>query len=224
MKYLTFLISMIISAPLSARGQEQPANPVKGAEIILVKDSSRVDSLPLPLKRRLLPDNLSIVERGIWDETGLVRTWGILPPLTPPERRYELGIRRTMLTSHLIGGFVTLGLMTSAVYFGQRSIDNRESRSLRNDHQTFVTLTIISYSATGLLALLSPPPSIRRDETSTTSIHKALAWFHVAGMILTPLLAPGGRTTKVDQQARFHQISAYITTATFAASMIVITF
>ena len=223
MKYFAFLIPMIIFIS-TARTQEQPVGQAMGSTKLVTPDSSRVDSLPLPLKRRLLPDNLSIVERGVWDENGLVRTWGILPPLTPPERRYELGIRRTMLTSHLIGGFVTLGCMASAVYFGQRSIDNRESRSLRSDHQTFVTLTIISYSATGLLAFLSPPPSIRRDETSTTTIHKALAWVHVAGMILTPLLAPGGRTTKVDQQARFHQISAYITTATFAASMIVITF
>ena len=208
----------------TASAQEQPVGQAMGNTKLLTPDSSRVDSLPLPLRRRLLPDNLSIVERGLWDENGLVRTTGLLPPLTPQERRYELGIRRTMLTSHLVGGFVTLGLMASAVYFGQRSIDNRDSRSLSNDHQTFVTLTIVSYSATGLLAFLSPPPSIRRDEMSTTTIHKALAWVHVAGMILTPLLALGGRTTKVDQQARFHQISAYITTATFAASMIVITF
>jgi hypothetical protein len=71
---------------------------------------------------------------------------------------------------------------------------------------------------------------IRRDETSTTTIHKTLAWIHFAGMILTPIIGntilkrgPVGRYADLNQ-ARFHQISGYVTTAVFAASMIVVTF
>jgi hypothetical protein len=77
-----------------------------------------------------------------------------------------------------------------------------------------------------LLAILAPPPLIRRDEVSTTTIHKTLAWVHVAGMIITPIL--GGmikrRTGSAIQSERVHQVSAYITTAVFAASMITVTF
>jgi hypothetical protein len=79
---------------------------------------------------------------------------------------------------------------------------------------------------TGLLSVLSPPPLIRRDETSTTTIHKTLAWVHAAGMILTPILglAINKRGTSISDKAHYHQIAAYITTAVFAASMIIITF
>jgi hypothetical protein len=111
------------------------------------------------------------------------------------------------------------------VYYGQKTLDNPMNRSYRNTHGNFVSATIISYSLTGALALFAPPPLIRRDEVSTTSIHKLLAWVHVAGMILTPILGASLRhSMNYDQLARFHQISAYITTATFAAAMVVITF
>ena len=182
------------------------------------------DSVTAPPRQRLLPNNLSLMERWLWGEDGAIRSIGLEPPLSPNERRSELGLRRTMLTTHQIGGFVTLGLMIGAVYFGQQIIDGHPE--YRRNHQYFVTATIITYSATGLLAILSPPPLIRRNEVSTTTIHKTLAWIHVAGMIITPIL--GGmikrRSSSAMQSEHIHEISGYLTTATFAASMIVVTF
>jgi hypothetical protein len=188
-----------------------------------VLDSGATDSLPPSPKRKLLPDNMSFMERGLWGETGLFRKMGIASPLTPEVRKSELGLRRTMLTMHQIGGFVTLGLMGTAVFYGQKIIDGRDD--LRGMHQTFVTATIISYSATGLLSILSPPPLIRRDEFSTTTLHKTLAWVHFAGMVVTPILGSMiGRHADYSQRARIHQVSAYITMTTLAASLIIITF
>jgi hypothetical protein len=183
------------------------------------------DTVQAPLKRKLMPDRLSFVERGLWDETGLMRKIGIAGPLTPESRKNELTARRTMLTIHQIGGFVTLGLMTSAAYCGQQVLNGR--RQFRNWHQGLVVGTIASYSVTGLLAALSPPPLIRRDEVSTTTIHKTLAWVHFVGMVVTPILGATlhhTHTLNYDQTARFHQVSAYITTAALAASLVVITF
>ncbi|HTR82216.1 MAG TPA: hypothetical protein VMM58_11360 [Bacteroidota bacterium] len=190
----------------------------------LHEESPGPDSLHPVQRSRLLPPNMSIMENGLWGEDGFLRKTGIVGPLTPQERKNELSLRRTMLTAHQVGGFVTLGLMWSAAYFGQQIIDGHPE--FRRNHQYAVTATIISYSATGMLAILSPPPLIRRDEMSTTTIHKTLAWVHVAGMILTPIL--GGmvmhrRSTNV-QMEHFHQISGYATTAVFTASMIVVTF
>ncbi len=145
------------------------------------------DSTQQPPKPRLLPDNLSFFERAMWGESGFLRGVGIASPLSPEVRKHELSVRRTMLTMHQIGGFVTLGLMATTVYYGQRYLDH-DQRNDRNMHQTFVAATIASYAATGLLAILSPPPLIRRDEFSTTTLHKTLAWVHVAGMIITPIL------------------------------------
>ena len=199
-----------------------------------VFESTEEDTLPRPVQRRLLPDNMSLMEKGLWGESGILRGIGIASPLTPEVRKHELAVRRTMLTMHQIGGFLTLGSMIATDYFGQMSLNNpntgQRDDPYRSRHQAFVTSTIILYSATGLLAILSPPPLIRRDEISTTSIHKALAWVHVAGMVLTPLIGstilkrgPVGRYADLNV-ARFHQISAYATTAVFAASLIVVTF
>ena len=197
---------------------------LQGQLIARSEASMELDSVPPPPKTRLLPANLSIMEKALWGEDGYVREIGLEPPLTPDERRSELSLRRTMLTTHQIGGFLTLGLMGGAVYFGQKIIDGHPE--YRRNHQYWVTATIISYSATGLLAILSPPPLIRRNEVSTTTLHKTLAWIHVAGMIITPIL--GGmiqrRSKNAIQSERIHQVSAYLTTATFAASMIVVTF
>jgi len=183
-------------------------------------------------KPKLLPDNMSFLERGLWGENGFVRWIGIASPLTPEVRKHELAVRRTMLTAHQIGGFTTLGLMLATCYYGQKIIDGGDvgRRNYESTKNTLVLATISSYSITALLSILSPPPLIRRDETSTTSIHKFLAWFHVAGMIVTPILGSLIKTKGTfnqdtfSKQAHYHQVAGYITTAIFAAAMIVITF
>jgi hypothetical protein len=205
-----------------------------GALAFAGADSVAADSLQPAVHRKLLPDNMSFMEKGLWGDSGLMRTIGLASPLSPEVRRHELGIRRTMLTMHQIGGFLTLASMLATVYYGQMSLNSRNTGQLtdpyRDSHENFVAATIGLYGATGMLAILTPPPLIRRGEISTTTIHKTLAWIHVAGMILTPIIGqtilkhgPAGRYADMTQ-ARFHQVSAYVTTAVFAASMIIVTF
>jgi hypothetical protein len=172
----------------------------------------------------LLPDRMSFGEKFFWGKSGLFREVGLVGPLTLPERKYEIELRRTMLTTHQIAGFTTLALMWTSAYFGQRVIDG--NRRLGGTHQAFVTATILSYSITGLLAVLSPPPLIRRDEVGTVTIHKTLAWIHLAGMILTPIIGSmiRHRHSFSMKEAHFHQVAGYITTATFTAAVLVIVF
>jgi hypothetical protein len=186
--------------------------------------SEDTTGFPVETKPQLLPDKISFMERFLWGENGFLRKTGIASPLSPESRKSELQVRRTMLTAHQIGGFTTLGLMLASCYYGQKIIDGH--RNFRGTHQGFVTATIASYSLTGLLAVLSPPPLIRRDEESTTSIHKTLAWIHFAGMIATPILGNmiGGRRNFNIDRAHVHQIAAYATTAVFTAAMVVMTF
>lgn len=209
-----------VSLPSEERSVVFRTDLIDGGESFL--DSTRQENLLPNVQPRLLPENMSLLERGLWGEKGALRGIGIAGALTPEARKSELSARRFMLTAHQIGGFVTLGLMGTSVYFGQKFIDHRR-RSDLDVHESMVQATILSYAATGALALLSPPPLVRRDETSTTTIHKTLAWVHVGGMILTPLLAEGERRSD-DKQTHLHQLSGYITTAVFAASMIVMTF
>jgi hypothetical protein len=222
MKTITMLL-LVIWGIHAMQAQEYASLPSVRSALLAPLPALASDSLPLMMKPRLLPEKISFMEKGLWGENGLLRTTGIAAPLTPESRKSELSLRRTMLVAHQIGGFVTLGSMITAVYFGQKIIDG--NRGYTTNHQIFVTTTIISYSATGLLAVLSPPPMIRRDEASTTTLHKALAWVHFTGMVLTPILGSMiSRRATSSQVAHFHQISAYTTTAALAASLIVITF
>ena len=193
------------------------------------------DTLAQEEKPKLLPDQISFGEKLFWGEHGIFRGLGIASPLTPEVRTHELGVRRTMLTMHQIGGFIALAAMIGTAYTGQRTINDFHNSTKKNAHQKMIAVTITTYSITGLLSILSPPPLIRRDDGGTTTIHKTLAWFHVAGIILTPIIGSmisqrgspilGIRTSQnMDlNKAHFHQYAGYITTAIFAASMIVIT-
>ena len=225
MKQFILILFFTISVAFRSHAQSDSYSSIGAPPAGGRMDSTAADTLPPLPKPKLLPDNLSFVERGVWGEDGLVRSLGIASPLTPAVRMHELSVRRTMLTMHQIGGFLTLGLMATTVYYGQQTLDHPSIRSYRRSHSNFVTLTIFSYGATGILAALSPPPLIRRDETSTTTIHKTLAWVHFLGMVVTPILGSSlHRSFSYDRLARFHQASAYITLAAMTASFIVITF
>ncbi|MHB8578262.1 MAG: hypothetical protein ACYDA4_00150 [Ignavibacteriaceae bacterium] len=233
-----FILAIIISSTGSIFAQENPIKEDLRESLAFAQYTARIadttvpaadtlsDFFPPPVEPKLLPDNISFGEKFLWGENGFVRKIGLVPALDPEERMRELHIRRTMLIAHQISGFTTLALMWTAAYFGQRTIDDTKNKSLGSDHQTFVDATIVAYSATGLLAILSPPPLIRRDEGSTTSLHKALAWVHFIGMIVTSILGGMIRNHKVFNmdKAHFHQVAGYITTAALTASMLVITF
>lgn len=224
MKPILALASVLILF-VTAQSQEIPsAIPLQDQLVYGPMEGSGVaDSVVSTPKRKLLPDNMSFMERSLWSENGLFRKIGLASsPLTPEVRKSELGLRRTMLSVHQIGGFVTLGLMISAAYCGQEVLNG--NRQYLRAHKALVTATIISYSATGILSVTSPPPLIRRDEFSTTTVHKALAWVHFLGMVVTPIIGSTIKHSSNINMAHYHQISAYVTTGALAASMIIVTF
>jgi len=181
------------------------------------------DSMAEVRKRRLLPKNISLIERAFWGESGLFRATGIAP-LTPESRKAELEVRRLMLTAHQTAGLVTLGLMMATVVAGQRYLDG--DFTLYDTKRTLGNATVIAYMTTAAFSLFSPPPAVRRDEWNSISTHKLFAVIHFTGMILTPILAnriasPSG---DYNQKVRMHQTAAYITTAAFSASIISLAF
>lgn len=182
------------------------------------------------MKDPLLPAIMSPGEKLMWGKHGLMREIGAFP-LTEESREKEMSLRRAMLTVHEIGGFITLASMLTTVVYGQLTLNG--NLSLGETHKAWAQATIWSYFTTASLSLLSPPPMVRRNEWSTVSIHKGLAMIHFTGMIITPLLADGiamqergsSSPAKIDRdKAHIHQVSGYITTATFAAAMMVIVF
>jgi hypothetical protein len=190
--------------------------------------ASRLDGA-VPVADPLLPEVMGPGERILWGERGLMRIAGIYP-LTEESREQEFGLRRTMLTVHQAAGFATLAAMIATATYGQLTLNG--NAGLGETHQTLAGITIGAYFFTAAMALLSPPPAIRRKEWNSISIHKGLAMVHFTGMILTPLLAegvarrnPGASGETIDRdKALVHQVSGYITTAAFAAAMLVVTF
>lgn len=235
MKTLTLSVIVVLAASTATMAQLEYVSQMDiDLHAHLANALAREDTAPSSVVQRLLPEDISFMEKGLWGENGILRTTGIASPLTPQSRKSELHLRRAMLTAHQIGGFLTVASMIATVYYGQKSLldpnSGQRSDPYRLPHQLFVTTTIVLYSATGLLAVFSPPPFIRRDEFNTITVHKTLAWIHFLGMVVTPILGgtilkrgPIGRYVDLNQ-ARFHQISGYVTAGALAASMIVVTF
>ncbi len=208
-------------ARLSVFSEQEPTS-----ESVLEHRATAVlesDSLEQARKRRLLPKNISLMERAFWGENGVFRATGIAP-LTPESRKEELEVRRIMLTTHQVAGIATLGLMIATVIVGQRYVDG--DFTLYDTKRTLGNATTIAYMTTAAFSLFSPPPAVRRDEWNSISTHKLFALIHFTGMIVTPILANRIASSSGDynQKVRLHQTAAYITTAAFSASIISLAF
>lgn len=181
-------------------------------------------------ERRLLPEDMSWMENFLWGVHGLFRSG----ELTAQKRKSDLVLRRDMLIWHQRLGIATWLLMGATVLAGQLTLNG--NRKFRQWHSPLAEATIIGYSATGLLAILAPPPLIRRPgDHDTIFWHKILAWVHAAGMIALPILANNivhrsrfrgvrGPENFNMARARAHQITGYITFATFTAAIVTIFF
>jgi hypothetical protein len=172
----------------------------------------------------LLPHKMIFTQRVFWGPKGLLRVMNVAP-LTPEGREKELKIRRTMLVTHQVMGFVTLagfvaqGIVGSKLYNAQGD----DYRRIKNLHENLATAINISYATTALLSLTAPPKMLSdRRGFSGLKLHKYLAIAHIAGMIATNVLAD---KIKEDYSLKpAHRIAAYTTFGTFAASIIAIKF
>jgi hypothetical protein len=204
---------------------------LEGATSDLADEPDNSDTSEADLKaRKYLPEDMSWTENLLWGVHG----WFTSEPLTASERKDELSLRRTMLTWHQRLGITTWILMSATVLAGQLTLNG--NRQFRSWHVPLASATIVGYSATALLAIISPPPLIRREgEHGTVFYHKLLAWVHAAGMIALPFLADAITRSHVENgqrnqgqidvaSARAHQITAYITYAAFTASILTIVF
>jgi hypothetical protein len=217
------LFALLPAAPARAAAPETAGSAATASAVSADSGRAAADSSrpAASLEDPLLPAILSPGEKVMWGEHGLMRITGIFP-LTEASRENELILRRYMLTAHQIGGFITLASMLATVYVGQTIINGNESQSRLDLKSTLAWTTVGTYFTTASLSLLSPPPLVRRPGWSSVSTHKALAWVHFTGMIITPLL---GTMIEDKQNLRlFHQISGYTTTVAFAGAMLVITF
>ncbi len=198
----------------------QEQNLISNSDFVFVQQENKLEfdddsNEEIPL----LPQNISFTENLLWGEKGLFRRIGITSDLSPDQRQKELGWRRTFLTIHQTTGLVSWGLMASTVITGQMWLDGKMDSPIW--HKRLLYSTIATYSLTGLLAIITPPPFERRNEFSSISFHKLAAWIHFAGMIATPILGKMINTSNdYYQSARLHQTMGYITFSVYSAAML----
>ena len=218
---LTLLLCLLFRA-----GQAQDTTRVSQPNVLTVASADDLlgtltDSLP---PTQLLPDHMLLSQRLFWGKKGLLRLTNVAP-LTLAGREKELNVRRTMLSLHQIGGFVTLagfvaqGIIGSQLYRAQGADYTR----LRDLHAGVGLATTIAYGTSTLLSLTTPPATVgRRRGLSTIKLHKYLAVVHLAGMIATNVLA--SKIREDFSLKPYHRAAAYTTFGAYAVSILVLRF
>ncbi len=172
----------------------------------------------------LLPRKMLFTQRAFWGPKGLLRTMNIAP-LTPEGRAHELKVRRTMLITHQIGGFVTLagfiaqGILGAKLYNakGQDYVDTKVW------HERSATFINVAYGTTLVLSLTAPPPVVGAKKGFTSiKLHKYLAIVHLTGMVATNILAH--MIENNSELKPYHRAAAYTTFGAYAASILALTF
>lgn len=223
MKNLFLGLSLWLGLIMPGWGQTTPTvdslSAGSGADSLLT--SLMTDSVTA---QPLLPHKIIFTQRVFWGPRGLLRVMNVAP-LTPEGRAHELTIRRTMLVSHQVLGFVTLagfvaqGIVGANLY---KATGDRYSRLLTT-HSALATGINISYAATALLSLTAPPKMLNeRRGLSSIKLHKYVALVHITGMIATNVLA--GMVQSRPELKPYHRAAAYTTFGAFAASIIAIKF
>jgi len=176
----------------------------------------------------LLPDKMLFTQRFLWGENGLLRR-SELAPLSPIQRSREIELRRKMLITHQVLGYVTLASMIAQGIIGGKlyncdSCNSREYNQIKNAHETMAGVVNVSYFSGAALSLFAPPPLINRTEKGLSSAraHKWLASIHFSAMVATNLLADGASESQTGRN--LHRIAAYTAFGSFATATLVLTF
>lgn len=176
----------------------------------------------------LLPDKMLFTQRFLWGENGLLRR-SELAPLSPIQRSREIELRRKMLITHQVLGYVTLASMIAQGIIGGKlyncdNCNSREYNQIKNAHETMAGVVNVSYFSGAALSLFAPPPLINRSEKGLSSAraHKWLASIHFSAMVATNLLADGASESQTGRN--LHRIAAYTAFGSFATATLVLTF
>lgn len=98
-----------------------------------------------------------------------------------PEEAEALRVRTQKLQWHQIMGLATLGLMAATVATAP------DDSAASNTHRNLGLATAVSYGTTAYLSLSAPDLPAGERSGWGMKIHRAMAFIHLPGMILTPI-------------------------------------
>jgi Carboxypeptidase regulatory-like domain len=141
-----------------------------------------------------------------------------------PQEQALLNKRSHMLKVHQRLGLITTIPMVATVVSGAFAGGRATSSTNRDLHAAFGSLTAGLYFTTAYYAIFAPKvPGVKAR--GPIRLHKALAWIHGPGMILTPILgemafAQRSRGERVYGIARAHGQVAIVTAAAFGLAIL----
>lgn len=211
-------LTRVFENPTHALHSPSPDTSVNEQINMLTFDDFEAEDTSLAI----LPANISYFESFLWGRNGIFRKIGLTSDLNLEQRQKEILWRRNFLNLHQTLGLITWGLMAGTITTGQLWLDGKLDSPLW--HKRFLYATIAGYSFTGIMAVITPPPILRRNEFSTVTFHRIAAWLHFAGMVATPIigkliLSSGEDYYKV---AKLHQKLGYFTFSVYTISMLTI--
>lgn len=211
MRKILFSILFVSVTSLGLLAQTDTTQTINLLDELIATDS---------VSQKLLPDKIIFTQRILWGEKGVMRNFDYFQ-LTPEKRQKELKVRRTMLVTHQVMGFATLGGMIAQGFVGAKLYNG--NNGLKDTHEMLAAGVNIGYFTTASLSLFAPPKMLdERKGYSSIKLHKALAIIHLSGMIATNILA--GQIESNPDLRPYHRAAAYTAFGAFAASMIVIKF
>lgn len=201
MSKLLFIIAIAIGLNSLSYAQE-------GDDLFMLIDEE-IQATPL------IPVRMVFTQRLLWGEKGVFRATG-LSPLNMEQRQKELKVRRAMLTSHQVLGYLTLAAMVAQGIIGGKLYNG--DGSLYNTHKTMGDVVNIGYFTTAGMSLFAPPPLINKKVRGFSSIkaHKILATVHFSAMLATNIYK--------DKNREIHKGAAYCAFGSYALAVLVFKF
>ena len=167
----------------------------------------------------LLPERIIFTQKIFWGENGILRKTGIAP-LNLENREKELNLRRSMLKTHQILGYFTLGAMVAQGFIGGELYNATGDRynSLYKTHKNMSKVVNVGYFTGAALSLFSPPPLVNKKTKGFSSIkaHRFLSNIHFSAMVITNMVS--------DSNKKSHKAAAYTAFASYATAVIVFKF
>ena len=143
-----------------------------------------------------------------------------------PHEQALLDRRSHMLKIHQRMGLITAVPLVATVIAGAGAGGKSTSSSTRDLHAALGGTTAVLYFTTASFAIFAP--KIKGTKTrGPIRVHKALAWIHGPGMILTPILGEmafneKSKGEKVHGIASAHGPVAIVTAAAYGAAMLAV--
>jgi len=139
------------------------------------------------------------------------------------DRQALLDKRSHMLKIHQRLGLITTIPLLATVFLAP---GDHSTASQRDIHAVVGLVTVTMYFTTASYAIRAPKVPDTKDR-GPIRLHKALAWIHFPGMILTPILgelayAQESKGEKVTGLAAYHGTVASITVAAYLASILAV--